>query len=492
MLISAIKRASVTAAAALWLTSCSGGAAPASNAPAPSQSAPASAPQPSASSPVAAAGAPGSSGIQTSAGASPAAGIQTSASSAAQASASQVGAPAAAGGPIKIGILGGLTGSFAPLGKDHEDGFNLYLAGINSTAAGRKIEAIFADEGQADVGVTKAKELVEQEHVNALMGITSSAVCFGVAGYVKQAQVPLIISNNCGVPNLLVQVNSPYITRITYTSQGTGPLADWAIKQNLLKLNLISADYVAGYATADSFAWAYVRRGGSIVQEQYPPLGTTDFGPYLTQVNKAADANVVFLVGTDALRFGQQYGDYLDPAKMKMLDITTQILGGSNLDQLKDKASGMLASALYTPAYDSPANTKFLKAWNDKYPGRSPSFDAAQGWSSAQVLEAAIKRVNGNVEDKQKFLEAIYATDVATPRGPIKLDSTHDAITSTFIVQIVKGATGVQPKVIATYDDVPRLYDGVTEAQLEHFPSGKLKGKWVGMTKDQALALGNA
>ena len=103
----------------------------------------------------------------------------------AQPASGAAGAPAASGaaqGPIKIGVLQPLTGPFAVQGKDNQDGFELYLDSINRTVAGRRIEVVVADaQGRPDVGLTKAKQLVENDRVHLLAGITNTAVCYAVA-----------------------------------------------------------------------------------------------------------------------------------------------------------------------------------------------------------------------------------------------------------------------------------------------------------------------
>src|SRR3972149_8533316 len=69
-----------------------------------------------------------------------------------------------AGAPIKIGLIQSLTGSLANVGKDNQDGFDLYLEKIGGTIAGRKIERVVEDdEGKADVGLTKIRKLGESD-----------------------------------------------------------------------------------------------------------------------------------------------------------------------------------------------------------------------------------------------------------------------------------------------------------------------------------------
>jgi branched-chain amino acid transport system substrate-binding protein len=53
----------------------------------------------------------------------------------------------------------------------------------------------------------------------------------------------------------------------------------------------------------------FTEAAGQIIQEIYPPPGTPDFAPYLTQVRPDADVVVTAVFGADALRFVKQ----LDP-----------------------------------------------------------------------------------------------------------------------------------------------------------------------------------
>ena len=52
----------------------------------------------------------------------------------------------------------------------------------------------------------------------------------------------------------------------------------------------MDADFAGGVDTIGEFARAFCALGGRVVQEQYPPLGTSDFSPYLTNLDRSADA----------------------------------------------------------------------------------------------------------------------------------------------------------------------------------------------------------
>jgi hypothetical protein len=104
----------------------------------------------------------------------------------------------------------------------------------------------------------------------------------------------------------------------------------------------------------------FVGLGGTIVQEQHPPLGTSDFGPYLAQLHPEAEVLVLFEPGADGLRFGQQYRNYMSLDKVKVFDMGGQITAGSFRRQLGDKIHGIIAMSSYSLNYATPANLEGL------------------------------------------------------------------------------------------------------------------------------------
>lgn len=410
--------------------------------------------------------------------------------SASPAAAGAAAAPPAGGatGPIKVGILESLTGPLANQGQDNQDGFNLYLTSINNTVAGRQIQPIFVDDqGQPDVGLTKARQLVEGQGAQVIMGITPTAMCYAVAPYVKQVQVPLIVSANCGAEDLLTsdKYKSPYLVRSTQNAtEIIDPAADWAYTAGFRKAVLVMTDLAPGYQNGDLFASAFIARGGTVVQELFAPQGTSDYAPYLSQLDASADIVAVFLPGVDDLRFGQQFDDYVSPGnRPQILDLFGQMTTGSNLAQLGDKAVGVVGEYSYVTALDNPENKTFLQQIAAAYPNKPVSTDHAVGYSGAQILVAALNKVNGQIESKDAFLQALYETNLNTPRGPIKMDETHDVVQNIYIYQIVKDGSSYVPRILSTYPTVSRVWDR-SQAQIDAFPFGTLRGTWESKSKN--------
>ncbi|MFI5267209.1 MAG: ABC transporter substrate-binding protein [Chloroflexota bacterium] len=431
-----------------------------------------------------------------SAAAKPAAAASAPAASAvavASIAASSAAAASGASGPIKIGVVIPLTGSFAPLGNDSKDGLEAYLNSIKRTAGGRQIDVLYADDqAKPDVTLTKSKELVQNQGAAALMGFNTTPSGYAVAQWVKDAHVPMMITTNSTAEDFFRNPNfkSPYLTRWTQThSQIVDVGADWAAKQGFKKAAIFTSDFAPGVQAADLFASMFIRQGGAVAQEFYPPIGTTDFGPYLAQLSPSADVLFTFLPGIDSLRFGQQFADYGGQHKPQIVDSFGLMTSGSNVLQLKDKAVGIVTVDIFDDSNEDPGTQAFLKTWRAANGDKPLSETLVNGYVSGQVLATAIDKVQGKAEDTPAFLNALYGLSIDTAKGPVKLDQTHDIVQNVYVFKTVKAGNGYSQQLLSTYKDTADTW-ARPDAELASFPFGKYKGKWVGMTKaqvDQAL-----
>ena len=200
---------------------------------------------------------------------------------------------AAQQGPIKIGMLLEMTGNFSPNATEALDATRLYFDEIGNTVAGRKIELIVEDTaGKPDLGLTKARKLVESDRVHMLAGIVNTGVALAVSSYIREKKIPLIINADAGANGLTMpgKLLNPFIVRVSQSGRGPGAAAaDWAHKNGWRRVSILVSDYAGGLEVAGSFARVFCFRGGQVVQEQYTPLGTADYGPYLNNIDRKVD-----------------------------------------------------------------------------------------------------------------------------------------------------------------------------------------------------------
>src|SRR5215510_5821793 len=96
--------------------------------------------------------------------------------------------------PIKLGLLLPYTGPIASVGQDATRGFELHLAKLGNKVAGREIQILKEDdEFKPDVGLTKARKLVERDRVDLLVGPVNSAVALALRDYINRQGIPLVV-----------------------------------------------------------------------------------------------------------------------------------------------------------------------------------------------------------------------------------------------------------------------------------------------------------
>ena len=82
------------------------------------------------------------------------------------------------------------------------------------------------------------------------------------------------------------------------------------------------------------------------------------------------------------------------------------------------------------------------------------------------VLEAAVKAVNGKVEDKAALMAALRATNVDTARGPVKFDDLGNVVGNVYLRKVTRKDGRLVNSVFKTYPDVSQFWTYGKEAFL--------------------------
>jgi len=342
--------------------------------------------------------------------------------------------------PIKIGHLSTYSGVSAGPGQNLTRGLELYLAKIGNKAGGRELQLLKEDdEFKPDVGLLKARKLVERDRVDVLVGPVSSGVALAIRDFVHGQGIPQIVPVAFTRDLTAPAMASPWILRIIETSdQSNFNLGTWVFKSTpYRKVAVMGADYAAGRHASGAFMAAFKAAGGEIVKEIYPPLGTPDFAPYVAQLGGlTADAVYAFIVGADAIRFVKTYQDYGLRGKLPIFTHLAMV-DDDTLAAMGDSALGIVAVANYTATLDTPETRTFVKDYEARY-NTWPHFVAEGGYVAGQLVGAAIEALKGEVSDRAKLRDALKnaATQIRPPRGPIQFDRYQQVITSVYITRV--------------------------------------------------------
>ncbi len=343
--------------------------------------------------------------------------------------------------PIKIGYLAPYVGVFAKFGSDLRDGFKFYLDEVGNKVAGRQIVFIDEDsEGKPEVGLVKAKKLVEKDRVHILAGIISSGVAYAVRDYVIEKKVPLVITN-AGATKLTQEQRTPFIFRTSFANGQQDRAGGWYAyaKLGARKVIMIGSDYAAGHEKGDGFKKTFKFMGGEVVEEIYPPLGTNDFAPYLAKIANyvgKVDRVWAFFAGSDAIRFVNQYQEYGLKEKLKLF-CEEGVTDEANLPSQKEAVLGVESYARYCIGYDSPENKRWVAAYQKKF-RYDPGALSEGGYVGAKFIIKALEAVQGKIENQEAFLKALRKVKFEAPRGPVRFDEHQNVIFNTFIERVEK------------------------------------------------------
>ena len=348
------------------------------------------------------------------------------------------GVPAVlAAGPVKVGLLVSYSKVYGQIGEDITNGMSLYLDKVNWTGGGRKITWVREDEEiDPQVGVRKARKLIEADQVDIMTGIVSTATVYAIRDLVHNAKTFLVVSNAGG--NLLTRARkSPYIFRVSFSSwQVSYPFGKWFYTNVAREAALSAANYGFGTESIAAFKETFLASGGKVTGEVLPPLNNTDYAPYIAQILKAGgEGSYHFYSGSDAVRFIQQAAQY---GLIKNNRVTG---AGFLVEQDVLPAEGANALGIYSPLHwaltlQNPENLAFTREYTARFK-RDASVFAMQGYDAARAIVEALNKSGGDVGNKDRFAEAMAAVKFDSPRGLFEFDpNTHNAIQTIYVRQV--------------------------------------------------------
>jgi branched-chain amino acid transport system substrate-binding protein len=371
-------------------------------------------------------------------------------------------------GPIKIGVITPMTGAAAAVGKDMVNGLSMYLDENGQQIASRKVEVIVEDsQGKPEVALTKLRKLVESDKVQVLLGEVFAHIGYAMAPRVDEYKVPMLYPV-IAADDLTQRKPAKWVVRSGWSSsQPSHPFGEWVYKTlGYKRVAVIAIDYAFGWEVVGGFQKSFEEAGGQIIQKLWPPLGTTDFAPYLAQIRRDADAVFALMVAASALRFPKQYQDAGLKARLPLIG------GGTTFDEfvlpsLGDEAIGGITPLIYSAALETPENTRFVKEYRAKF-GKVPSYFSETSYTAGRWISEAARAINGNVENSEAFLAALRKVEIPdAPRGPIKLDAYGNPIQNIYVRKVEKKEGELWNTVIHTFPAVSQFWKYTPEEFLK-------------------------
>lgn len=351
-----------------------------------------------------------------------------------------------AGDKVVVGLVApssGVLGLYGPT----IDGMMRGALGRDGAEPG--IELLTEDDaGDPQTALTKVRKLVQEENADAIVCCANGAATLAVAPYLESVNVPQLAP--IPGPAGLGEFDTAYSVGF-YPQQLTEPFGRYAVEElGYKKAIILSSDFVQGHDVADGFMAGFKEAGGTIAKEIYPPLDTSDYGPFLSQID---DADVVFgfFAGADAVRLVKQYDAAGLKDKAQLIGLGP-IVSRLVLDQIGDAAIGVQGVFHYTESgMGNPADEAFTAAASGAAPPEvTPNFVQANAWTTAAILEQAVRQSR---ESGDPLIETIAGIEVQAPWGDFAFDAgTHYPVLTGQLYEVVQGPKRLDHKTLGTFE----------------------------------------
>jgi branched-chain amino acid transport system substrate-binding protein len=367
---------------------------------------------------------------------------------AAFAGAAAAASAALAADPIKIGVLEDQSGDFAAatIGKVHA--IELAAEEINKAGgiAGRPIELVVYDT-QSDNNRYQEfmRRVLQRDKVDVVFAGFSSASREAYRPIVNQFDGLAFYNNQYegGVcdANMIVTGAVP--------EQQFSTLIPWMMEKYGKNVYTIAADYNFGQISAEWVRNIVKENGGTMVGEEFIPLGVSQFSQTIQNIQTAKPSFVVTLL------VGAAQASYYEQAASANvgLPMASSVNVGQGYEHKRFKPpslANMYVTTNYIEEVDTPEGKAFLAKFKAKYPDEPyVNQEAANSYIAMNLYKQLVERANGST-NRADLLKVLAQGDVCFdgPSGKVCLDPKSQHMSHTiFLARVTEDHKIEFPKV---------------------------------------------
>ena len=330
---------------------------------------------------------------------------------------------------VKIGVAEALSGGAAQYGVAIRNGLQLAADEINAAGGvnGNKLQLVVEDEqGKKEEAINVFKKLIFQDNVLMVFGPTLSNSAQAADPIAQAAKTVAFGTSNTadGITSI-----GDYVFRNSVTEADVLPeTIKMAVKKSGIKkvAVLYGNDDVFTKSGYDNFKKALDDLKIPVTTTETFAKGDVDFKAQLTKI-KAGNPDAIVL--SALLAEGAPI-----MVQARQVGLNVPFIGGNGMNSVKvfelakDKSDGLYVGSPWSASNGSPENSKFLKAYSDKYKTAPDQF-AAQAYDGMYIAAQALKQVklSGNLAaDRTALRDALPATKWTGATGPFQFRRATD------------------------------------------------------------------
>jgi branched-chain amino acid transport system substrate-binding protein len=331
------------------------------------------------------------------------------------------GVAATAADPLKIGLMEDISGDLALMGLPKLHGSQLAVEEINKAGGimGRQIEMIHLDpQGDNARYQEFTRRLLSKDKVDVLIGGITSASREAVRPIVDRTQTPYFYTNQYegGV------CDASMISVGAIPEQQFSTLIPYMVEKFGKKVYVIAADYNFGQISSEWNRTILKELGGTVVGEEFIPLGVSQFAQTIQNIQKAKPDWIL------TINVGAAQDSFFEQAQAAKLNLpmgsSIKVMLGFEHKRFAPPAlNRMHAAANWFEEIDTPEAEAFKKRWHAKFPNEPYIND--MGYNAYTAIYMYKNLVESAKSTKLADLRKVIATGKAcvdAPEGNICID----------------------------------------------------------------------
>lgn len=322
---------------------------------------------------------------------------------------------------IDVGVLTARSGAGAPVGEEIVTGIETAIA-MHGPILGRQVRLVVEDSAwNSQLAVTKATKLVQQDHVAAILG-TSTVESLALQPQLDRLRVPVITSNSGGAAMTRDKCNKWF-----FRTNAEEVMSETSLKELFDKDP--SLNKATWFTVGNDYGWSRMVgdsakriRGLKYAGETYAQLETTDWAPYIAQIQKAGATAVLMPV-----TFGVQLVDFVQQATQFGLTKNAVLVAPIGLPDWAANEIGAPVTHVVSMGswaawgYEDKEPTGTARKFNETYFAKNKrvaGMQAIQAGTAALMLFNAIAKAGSTEPDA--IVRGLEQVNAATPLGTLR------------------------------------------------------------------------
>lgn len=341
---------------------------------------------------------------------------------------------------IRIGVVAPLTGDIANVGQSTLEAAQLVVQGVNDAGGldvgGRKQKVVLVikdNQDKAEVAVSAAQSLINQESVVAIVGPQASRNAIPVANVAESAHIPMISPWST---NPETTAGKQYVFRVAFIDPFQGRvMARFAIEELRVHKAAVLYDVASAYnkGIAEIFKQVFEEAGGQVVAFESYTTGEEDFSQQLARIRDN---------GAEVLFLPNYYNEVPSQAEQaRQMGINVPLIGSDTWGGVepadRQELEGAFFSTHYAPDIANEQAQAFIETYRQVY-SRVPDDVAALTYDAFGLLFQAIQsQGQADPESIRNGLSSIERYTGVT--GTMEYRGTGDPVKSAVVLQIQEG-----------------------------------------------------